>query len=191
MHIELTDHLRCPMSHNESFVVLLPDRMDGRLVTAGHLGCPVCSWGTSWTNAIPDYGGGTPGTGAPAFDATAVLALLGLEGPGGWLALAGRAGALAGELTTLLPGVGVVAINPPEGVVSDAAINVLRSGAWPLKRHAMRGVVIGADATAMAPSALASALPGLRVAGEGSPPALGVGDELLADAGGAWVIRKG
>jgi len=191
MHIELTDHLRCPMSHDESFVVLLPDRMDGRLVTAGHLGCPVCDWGTSWTDAIPDYGGGTPGVGAPAFDAASALALLGLEGPGGWLALVGRAGALAGELTTLLPGVGVVAVNPPEGVVPDAAINVLRSGAWPLKRHGMRGVVIGADAAAMAPYALASALPGLRVAGEGSPPALGVGDELLADAGGAWVIRKG
>lgn len=191
MHIELTDHLRCPMSHDESFVVLLPDRMDGRLVTAAHLGCPVCGWGTSWTDAIPDFGGGTPGAGAPAFDAAAALALLGLEGPGGWLALVGRAGALAGEMTTLLPGVGVVAVNPPEDVTPDPAINVVRSGAWPLKRHAMRGVVIGTDAAAMAPHAAASALPGLRVVGEGAPPTLGVGDELLADAGGAWVIRKG
>lgn len=191
MHIELTDHLRCPMSHDESFVVLLPDRMEGRLVTAGHLGCPVCGWGTEWTDAVPDFGGGIPGEEVPAFDAAAALALLGLEGPGGWLALVGRAGALAPELTALLPGVGLVAVNPPLGVVPDAAINVLRSGAWPLKRHSMRGVVVGADAAAMAPHALASALPGLRVAGEGGPPPLGVGDELLADAGGAWVIRKG
>lgn len=191
MHIELTDHLRCPMSHDESFVVLLPDRMDGRLVTAGHLGCPVCGWGTAWTDAVPDFGGGTPAEGAPAFDAAAAVALLGLEGPGGWLALVGRAGALASDLTALLPGVGVVAVNPPEDVTSDAAINVLRSGAWPLKRHAMRGVVVGADAMAMASHALRSALPGLRVVGEGAPPPLGVGDELLADAGGAWVIRKG
>ena len=191
MHIELTDHLRCPMSHDESFVVLLPDRMDGRLVIAGHLGCPVCGWGTSWTDAIPDFGGGTPGEGSPAFDAAAAVALLGVEGPGGWLALVGRAGALAADLTALLPGVGLVVVNPPDGVMPDAAINVLRSGAWPLKRHAMRGVVIGADQNAMTVPALGSALPGLRVVGEGSPPTLGVGDELLADAGGAWVMRKG
>jgi hypothetical protein len=191
MHIELTDHLRCPMSHEESFVVLLPDRMEGRLVTAGHLGCPTCGWGTAWTDAIPDFGGGTPGEGGPAFDAAAALALLGLEGPGGWLALAGRAGALARDLVELLPGVGIVAVNPPAQLLPDAAINVIRSAVWPLKRHSMRGVVVGGDAAAQAPHALASALPGLRVAGEGTPPPLGVGDELLADAGGVWVIRKG
>lgn len=191
MHIELTDHLRCPMSHEESFVVLLPDRMDGRRVLAGHLGCPTCGWGTAWTDAVPDYGGGTPGAGAPAFDAAAALALLGLEGPGGWLALAGRAGALASELAALLPGVALVAVNPPGAVIPDASVSVLRSAVWPLKRHAMRGVIVGADAAPHAAAALASVLPGLRAAGEGEPPSLGTGDEVLASAGGVWVVRKG
>ena len=93
MHIELTDHLRCPMSHDESFVVLLPDAMDGRLVTAGHLGCPVCGWATAWTDAIPDFGGGTPGEGIPAFDAAAAWPFSALKAPGAgwpWLAVRGR-----------------------------------------------------------------------------------------------------
>ena len=50
MHIELTDHLRCPREHAEAFLVLLPDRMDQRRVVAGHLGCPVCGWSTAWTD---------------------------------------------------------------------------------------------------------------------------------------------
>ncbi len=43
MHIELTDLLRCPADHDEAFLVLLPDRMEGRRVLAGHLGCPMCN----------------------------------------------------------------------------------------------------------------------------------------------------
>ena len=38
MFIELTDHLRCPADHAESYLVLLPDRMDGRSVREGRLG---------------------------------------------------------------------------------------------------------------------------------------------------------
>ncbi len=179
------------MSHEESFVVLLPERMDDRRVLAGHLGCPVCGWGTAWENAIPAFGGGTPAEGAPPFDAEGAVALLGLDGPGGWVVVAGRAGALAPDLIAALPGVGIVAINPPDALLPGAAISVLRSAVWPIKRHAMRGVVLGADAAAMAIPALGSILPGLRLAGEGTPPPLGIGDALLAEAGGAWVVRKG
>lgn len=191
MHIELTDHLRCPVAHEQSFLVLLPERMEGRLVTAGTLGCPVCGWGAAWTDSIPDFGGGTPGAGRPAFDAGGAVALLGLDGPGGWLALAGRAGALAGELAALLPGVGLVAVNPAADVLPDATLSVLRTAAWPLKHHALRGVIVGGDAAAMGPAALASVLPGLRAVGEGTSPPLGAGDELLAEADGVWVVRKG
>ena len=42
MFIELTDHLRCPADHDEAFLVLLPDELDGRSVRTGTLGCPVC-----------------------------------------------------------------------------------------------------------------------------------------------------
>ena len=41
MFIELTDHLRCPADHEESYLVLLPDEIRERSVRAGRLGCPV------------------------------------------------------------------------------------------------------------------------------------------------------
>ena len=42
MFIELTDHLRCPAEHEESYLVLLPERMEDRSVREGRLGCPLC-----------------------------------------------------------------------------------------------------------------------------------------------------
>ncbi len=93
-------------------------------------------------------------------------------------------------LAALLPDVSLVAVNPPEGVVPDDVVSVIRSGRWPIKRHAMRGVVLGEDAVDPA-TALPSALPGLRIVGEGAVPALGVGDEVIAEAGGVWVVKKG
>jgi hypothetical protein len=201
MFIELTDHLRCPQDHEEAFLVLIPERMDGRRVMAGHLGCPACGWGTAWADGVPDFTSGPATSGGtisslsevdePSFDASAALALLGLDGPGGWVAFAGRVGALAHEFAALLPNVNIVAVNPPATVPSEAAVSVIRSSVWPIKQRAMRGVVVGTDAVELAGAALASVLPGLRAAGEGSAPPLGVGDQLVGEAPGAWVVRKG
>lgn len=187
MHIELTDHLRCPRPHPEAYLVLLPDRMDGRRVVAGHLGCPVCGWSTAWTALVPDFGGGWRSSRAPSFDASAAHAMLGLGGPGGWVALAGAAGALAPSLAALLPGVALVAVNPPASVAPSDVVSVILSGEWPLKLHSMRGVILGADVAHWCDSALATALPGLRVVGEGAPPS-GAGVQLLGSADGIWVV---
>ncbi len=209
--IELTDHLRCPNDHEEAFLVLVPERMDGRRVAAGHLGCPVCGWGTAWDDGIPDFTGGpatgvpaarsvaisthsegSPATsGGPAFDAPAALALLGIDGPGGWVAFAGRAGALAHDFAALLPNVNIVAVNPPTGVGATGSVSVVRSAVWPIKQRSMRGVVVGTDAGPVASAALLSVLPGLRAAGEGLVPPLGPADQVVGEAPGGWVVRKG
>lgn len=186
MHIELTDHLRCPRDHPEAFLVLLPDRMDRRRVVAGHLGCPICGWSTAWTDFVPDFGEGWRSTGTLPFDAAAAQAMLGSDGPGGWIALAGAAGALAAILPALLPGVAFVAVNPPVLVEPTEAVSVLLSGAWPLKAHSMRGVILGEDAAGWRDVALATTLPGLRTIGCGAPPS-GEGVQLLGNAGGVWV----
>lgn len=186
MHIELTDHLRCPREHAEAFLVLLPDRMEQRHVVAGHLGCPVCGWSTAWTDGVPDFGGGRRAEGAPPFDAAAAHAMLGVSGPGGWVALAGNAGALANEVATLLPGVSLVAINPPGGVTGTVVTSVILSDAWPLKSHSMRGVILGADATTWRDAAMLATLPGLRTIGIGEAPA-GDNVQVLGNADGVWV----
>jgi len=190
VHIELTDHLRCPQDHAEGFLVLLPERMEGRRVVAGHLGCPACGWNTAWRDGIPGFGGGARSHELPPCDAAAVVALLGVVGPGGWLALSGSAGALATELAEQLPGVHLVAINPPTGVNPTDAISVIGSGRWPIKAHAMRGVVLGADGGGWRDAGVQSVLPGLRAVGFGAPPAASSGVEILGVADGLWVVRR-
>ena len=188
MHIELTDHLRCPGDHAEAFLVLLPDQVVERRVVAGHLGCPVCGWGVAWTDGIPVFGDAPAAAGPFAFDAAAAVAMLGVSGPGGWVATSGAAGAIAHDLAEALPGVRIVAVNPPPDVAARGEVSVIRSAVWPVKRGSMRGVVIGADARDREESAL-SALPGLRACGSGDVPVDHSGMELLASAGGAWVLQ--
>src|SRR5450756_1712458 len=43
MHIEFIDLLRCPVAHEDSWLVAAVTRMDGRIVLEGKLGCPVCN----------------------------------------------------------------------------------------------------------------------------------------------------
>lgn len=192
MFIELTDHLRCPEPHDEAYLVLLPDRMEGRRVVSGELGCPVCGRTVAVREEGVDFGS------APAFpaggipDANAAHALLGLSGPGGYLALVGGAAELAAPLGSLLPGIGLVAVNPAGPVSPGAVAGVLRAERFPLKTSSLRGVVLG---TGMPPAWVATAstavLPGLRVVGCGVWPEL-PGFELLAAAEreGVWVARR-
>jgi hypothetical protein len=189
MHIELTDHLRCPHDHEEAFLILLPERMDGRRVAAGMLACPICDWKTSWSNGIPEFGNGWDSRAEFPLPADAIPSMLSIEGAGGWLALGGSAAQLASELTGLLPGIGIVAVNPPTDVAASAAVQVIRGSAWPIKSHALRGAVLGPDASQWRNLALASLLPGRHLIGVGASP----GDEaseLLGSTGDIWVVRK-
>lgn len=191
MHIELTDLLRCPNQHAEAFLVLLPEKMDGRLVIAGHLGCPVCGWNTDFADGVPTLGEVAPASGVPPFNAEAALALIGVSGSGGWVGLAGRAGTLAAGMAKLLDDVKIVAVNPPEDVHPDPRVSIVRSPRWPVNAHALRGVIIGEGSGVDQAEAVASVLPGLRAVGEGGAPELGDGDEMMAIADGIWVMKRG
>jgi uncharacterized protein YbaR (Trm112 family) len=190
MFIELTDHLRCPADHDEQFLVLLPDRMEGRSVRTGQLGCPVCGREFRLVNGVFDAGEapGAPGS-QSGLTADALTTLVGLHGPGGYLVIAGAPAALADDVMARTPGVGLVTVNPPEGVEDGGSVSVLRAGMLPLKSRSMRGVVLGApfggDPHWVAEAARV-VLPGLRVVGEGPDPT-GKEVELLASAGGVWV----
>ena len=89
----------------------------------------------------------------------------------------------------LLPGVGVVAINPPEGLRPEGGVQLLRSGRWPLKRHALRGVALGGGEMPWVEQAIGSVLPGLRAVGSGPRPAEEPSRELLAESDALWVLR--
>ena len=91
MFIELTDHLRCPAEHDEAYLVLLPEQMDGRLVREGSLGCPVCGAVVRVAEGVATFDATLPSTGDTTLTAEAIAALLGLGGPRGtWRSLALR-----------------------------------------------------------------------------------------------------
>ncbi|HMV31834.1 MAG TPA: hypothetical protein PKA50_06895 [Gemmatimonadales bacterium] len=198
MFIELTDHLRCPAEHPESFLVLIPHQMDGRQVREGLLGCPICQAEYPITGGVARFCAPPP-AGAAAADAApppppeALVAFLGIEGPGGFLGLVGEAAGAAPGLEGLLPGVHLVLVNPSVASAASPATSALRSPRLPLKARSLRGIILGrpwaADAAWVA-AAIGAVLPGLRAVGHGEPPAL-PGFELLGAAGGWWVGRQG
>ena len=190
MFIELTDHLRCPEDHQESFLVLLPGKMDGRSVFTGQLGCPVCGRIFELEEGIPQLGAAPePSTAATRLDGDALTTLAGLHGPGGYFAIVGPIASLWREFQEGNPGVALVAINPSAGVVDAPGLSVIRSGRIPLKTRSMRGVALGvpfADDPYWVAEAARVVLPGLRIVGEGAtPPEDAV--ELMASADNVWV----
>jgi len=191
MFIELTDHLRCPEEHDEAFLVLLADELAGRSVRTGTLGCPVCDRRFTLRDGVLDTGGAPPASaaGPTRLSPDAIAALAGLGGPGGYLVLVGSPAAEWQGVADRIPGVGLVAVNPPDGVVDEEGISVLRGGRLALKSRSMRGVVLGAPfggAPGWVEEAGRVVLPGLRVVGEGTdPPPDGI--DLMASADGVWV----
>lgn len=190
MFIELTDHLRCPADHEERFMVLLPDRLEGRSVVEGQLGCPVCGLTFALKEGVLDVGGGPdPGATVSALSPDALVAFAGVNGPGGYLVLVGPSADRWRDVTGLLPGVGLVAVNPGQGTRDEPGVSVLRGGRLPLKSRSMRGVVLGkgyAGEEDWVREAARVVLPGLRVVGEGDTAPEDLID-LMASAGGVWV----
>jgi len=192
MFIELTDHLRCPVDHDEAFLVLLPDQVEGRSVRTGTLGCPLCDRRFALRDGVLDTGGSpssTEGAGPGRLTAEGLAPLAGLNGPGGYLVLVGRPAALWREVAVLVPGVALVAVNPPPEVADEPGISVLRGGRLALKTCSMRGVVLGplyGGDPAWVQEGARVLLPGLRVVGEGADPDPETID-LMASAGGVWV----
>jgi uncharacterized protein YbaR (Trm112 family) len=190
LFIELTDHLRCPEDHAESFLVLLPEQMEGRSVRTGQLGCPVCHRTFTLRDGIAELGDPSAATGGETkLEPEGLTALAGLSGPGGYFALVGPVASLWGGFQEANPGVALVAVNPPDDVADAPGISVIRSARIPLKTRSMRGVALGrpyADDPGWVAEAARVVLPGLRIVGEGSDPPDDI-IELMASAGGVWV----
>jgi uncharacterized protein YbaR (Trm112 family) len=199
MFIELTDLLRCPADHAESFLVLLPEQMSGRFVRQGRLGCPVCrrefaiEGGVARLGAPDRLAGDLDPTSPIGLDPAAIHAFLGLEGPGGYVGLVGGAGRLGRALGSLLPGVHFLAVNPPPPLEALQELSVLEAPLVPVKARSLRGVVLGPGFGGdrfWQGEASRVVLPGLRVVGQGRRPER-TDLELLGEAEGWWVGKTG
>lgn len=157
MFIELTEILRCPNDHPESYLVCVPVAMDGRRVVRGGIGCPVCGAEYPIIGGVAYFGGsGIGGRGAGGahrrpptpdprpLDADALRAFINLEGDGGYAVLAGRLARLGEDLAALVPGVRFFGVNPPPGVEPSEAFSVLHSPrGLPVKSASVRAVALG------------------------------------------------
>lgn len=198
MFIELTDHFRCPADHEEQYLVLLPELIEDRWVRTGHLGCPVCGRTFRLADGTVDLGDAPaePAEAGPTLEPDALAALVGLNGPGGYLVLVGAVAADWRRIAEAIPAVGLVAVNPPATVADEPGVSVVRAGMIPIKQSNVRGVVLsapfGSDTHWVAEAARVT-LPGLRVVGQGELPTSS-SLELLASAEGYWVgarVRAG
>ena len=98
MFIELSEFLRCPEPHDETFCVVAPDEMVGRMITRGVVGCPTCRREYPIEDGVVRFGaaeGAAEAEGAELADPDVVQALLGLGGPRGLVGLGGPAGPVA------------------------------------------------------------------------------------------------
>ena len=109
MYIELIDLLRCPRQHPDSWLVAAFNKMDGRFVVEGKLGCPVCSASYKIRDGIADLSeapyeitqvcGGLDYPDEEA--AMRAAALLGLTKPNALVVLAGDAASLARHVSDI------------------------------------------------------------------------------------------
>lgn len=208
MFIELVDLLRCVRPHEDGWLVLGADRMDGRRVVTGVLGCPVC--GASYPVVEGEAIFGTPPDSTPSRHAHApagsplwelddaeapvrLAALLGLEDVRQPVLLAGSWCALAGGLAAIVPA-RYLAVNPeqplPPGREELAVLRV--AGRLPIAAGKLRAAAI--DRTAVEQGLLADVARAVRPGGRLVAPAaapLPEGYAELARDATIWVAERG
>jgi uncharacterized protein YbaR (Trm112 family) len=219
MHIEFIDSLRCTRPHEESWLVAAVDRMEGRTIVRGVLGCPVCGAEYPIEDGVADFradagappriqdgaesGAGhhrsTAGRRADAPEgasaageelAMRAAALLGLAEPGGTAVLAGAWGAASPALSSLVD-VHLLLADPPFAAHGGGSVSVVRTdGALPLAAGSVRGVALDDGAS---PGAAAAAVRALRSGGRLVAPAgvpVPAGVTELARDARHWVAER-
>lgn len=170
MYVELVDTLRCPNAHRESWLVASADRIEGRDIVAGVLGCPVCREQFAIAGGIADFRRtpGTRGQGSgpdeSAERAMRLAALLDLADAGGFAVLCGEWTVHAAAMRALT-GTHLLLVNPPAGVtVGEGTSGVAIDEVFPLAARSARGVALDASASAaLVESALRVVAPRGRV----------------------------
>lgn len=177
MFIELVDSLRCPRPHEPAWLVLGADRMDGRNVMDGVLGCPVCDARFPIANGMADLRTGAAPPAAPAAPAAAphaspsapdaeqamrLAAFLNLGDARGFAVLAGHWTAQATGVQTITD-MHLLLVNPAPGVaIADGTSGILADDRLPVAPGSAYGVALDRSASA---ALLAHAVQGVRPGG--------------------------
>jgi uncharacterized protein YbaR (Trm112 family) len=198
MFIELVDALRCPVPHEDSWLVASATRMEARHIVDGLLGCPVCRAEypvrkgvadfrrepTSPLEAPPD-----PFLRGDATTAMSLAAFLGLSDAHGFVVLLDEWGAQASALRELVE-TPLLLVDPPPGREGEPGISVVLSdGVPPLAPGAARATAIGRATAERAAAGVRVTRSGGRLIGPASL-ALPDGVREIARDDELWVGEK-
>jgi uncharacterized protein YbaR (Trm112 family) len=195
MFIELVDALRCPVPHEDSWLVAAAVRMEARHIVEGTLGCPVCSAEYPIRDGVVDFrGAGGSIIGARvASDADLAMrlaALLDLADAQGFAVLLGEWGAQAHELASIVD-TPLVVIDPPLGIVGAPGVSVLRcDGDVPLAANAARAMALDGGLSSRVASAVRATRAKGRLVAPASVPVPEHVTELARDET-MWVGERG
>ncbi len=157
MYIELIDLLRCPRPHEESWLVAAFNRMEGRFVIDGRLGCPVCAATYAIADGIADLREAfeslrSTGPGGRANDehqdaAMRAAAMLGLTRPGSVAVLEGLDGRIA-PLVSQIASCQVISLNPAGESAEAENVATVRAGSrLPLGTASIDGMMMSTGST--------------------------------------------
>lgn len=159
MFIELIDALRCPVQHEESWLVAAAARIEQRHIVHGTLGCPVCSAEYPVRDGVVDFRSGVGDAApsqpaAPGEPAMRLAAMLDLTDALGFAVLLGSWGTCATELSTIVE-TPLILIDPPADIIGAPGISVLRTdGHLPLASGAARAMAMDHVSVVLAASAV-------------------------------------
>jgi hypothetical protein len=147
MLLAIANHLRCADGHEPTWLVARADRVEGRRMVEGVLGCPLCGveravrsgvvWWTGGGSAAPPAGEPDPDEGA----VTRAGALLGYGESTAPFVLCGAAGAFAIGLAGLADAP-LVLLDPPDDRSAALATVIRGARAVPLRAGAARGICV-------------------------------------------------
>jgi len=195
MFIELVDALRCPVPHEESWLVASTTRMEARHIVEGTLGCPVCRAeypvhrGAVDFRREPTRPRPHATEGRDATQAMRLAAFLALSDALGFAVLLDAWGVQAQPLRELVE-TPLIVVDPPADVIGEPGVSVLLTdGPLPLAMSSARGVAVHRDSAARLAEAVRVTRTGGRLV---SPAGLTVpaGVRELARDESLWVAEK-
>jgi uncharacterized protein YbaR (Trm112 family) len=141
VHIEFIDLLRCPNSHEETWLVAAFNRMDGRDVREAKLGCPVCNGEYFIRDGVVHFGDGVTGARPASGDPAHIAAFLNLTSPGKTILLAGAYAVHAAAIATIAEA-RVVSLNAGHPIQLDQVAEIRSSDRIPLPANSLDGIAL-------------------------------------------------
>jgi uncharacterized protein YbaR (Trm112 family) len=194
MFIELVDALRCPVSHEESWLVAAASRSEFRHIVEGTLGCPTCHAQYPIRRGVADFRRGATSISTREVmpdegEAARLAAFLDLTDRAGFAVLLGEWSAHATILRGLVE-TPLIIVDPADGTEGEPGISVIRcDGELPLAAGSARGIAIDGGSEARIASAVRATRPKGRIVAAASLPRPAGTTELARDER-AWVAER-